>query len=123
MTAAQRIAAWLYRDLSTRGGFREVCDQIAPGGQVQLVEFWAARIEEEIGDGRLIKTLEQIRDRVVADPAWAAKVTLGPAREEQARAAGVTIIAYEDRAVQLDLPTPNAQSVTAPPAIDLDDFS
>ena len=57
-----RIAMWIWRDLSLRAGFREVVDQIGAGGSSMIVDYWAARIEEEIGDNRFIAALEKIRD-------------------------------------------------------------
>lgn len=122
MTTAERIASWIYRDLSLRGGFREVTDQVGPSGGNMIVDFWAKRIEEEIGDARFITALEQIANDP-ADASTIAKRALLPARHAEAAAAGVTAFAADSQAVQLYLPTPNAESVTPPPAIDLDDFS
>ena len=94
---------WIWRDLSLRAGFREVVDQIGDGGSSMIVDYWAARIEEEIGDNRFIKALEEIAN----DPANAvthfedkwrtiAKRALGPRCDEQAAAAGVKQYAAAD---------------------------
>lgn len=107
MTTSLRIASWIYRDLSLRGGFREVTDLVGPSGGNMIVDYWAKRIEEEIGDNRLIKALEQIRDEDYRgnrpESAFIAMRALGPAREAEAAVAGVTTLATDGKAVQLDM--------------------
>lgn len=119
---ACRIAEWIWRDLSLRAGFREVVDQIPDR---LIVDYWAARIAEEIGDNRFIAALEKIAN----DPAnsvtyfedkWQmiARRALGPAKLEQAAKLGVTQFAADGdahRVEQLTLdqakPTSTAQII------------
>ena len=109
-TIGQRIASWFWRDLQLRAGFREVTDQIPDGNTI--VEYWATRIDEEIGDNRFIAALEQIRDIDYRgnrhESAFIAIRALGPAKVEQAAKHGVTQFAADGdahRAEQLALPT------------------
>ena len=115
-----RIAMWIWRDLSLRAGFREVVDQIGAGGSSMIVDYWAARIEEEIGDNRFIAALEKIRDEDYRGPrpesSYIAARALGPRCDEQAAAAGVKQYAAPDgvHVVQQDLfHTPQPQQAPA----------
>lgn len=115
-----RIAMWIWRDLSLRAGFREVVDQIGAGGSSMIVDYWAARIEEEIGDNRFIAALEKIRDEDYRGPrpesSCIAARALGPRGDEQAAAAGVKQYAAPDglHVVQQDLfHTPQPQQAPA----------
>lgn len=112
-----RIAMWIWRDLSLRAGFREVIDQIGAGGSSMIVDYWAARIEEEIGDNRFIAALEKIRDRsTAAESSCIAARALGTRGDEQAAAAGVKQYAAPDglHVVQQDLfHTPQPQQAPA----------
>lgn len=139
---AFRIAEWIWRDLSLRAGFREVVDQIPDR---LIVDYWAARIAEEIGDNRFIAALEKIRDLDYRgnrhESAFIAIRALGPAKVEQAAKHGVTQFAADGdahRAEQLALPTstppepaaerpvegptPTTGPVEAPPPLTPDDF-
>lgn len=135
---ACRIAEWIWRDLSLRAGFREVVDQIPDR---LIVDYWAARIAEEIGDNRFIAALEKIRDADYRgnrhESAFIAMRALGPRRAEQAAATGVTHYAAdgEAHAIQTELPvnpmaperpvegpTPTTGPVEAPRALTPDDF-
>ena len=90
---ARRISDLIWRDLSLRAGFREVIDSI-PRSNYEIVDFWTQRIEEVIGDDRLIAALEKIRDTDCRgnrhESAYIAMRALGPLHAEQAAAAGVT---------------------------------
>lgn len=91
-TAAYRIAELIWRDLSLRAGFREVVDQVPTEGintQLRIVEYWAERIDAEIGDNRLIAALEEIAANP-SNAAYIAKRALGPAKQEQAAKLGIT---------------------------------
>lgn len=106
---SDRIALWIWRDLSLRAGFREVVDTIPQGGQDLIVGYWAARIEEEIGDNRFIAALEKIRDLDCRgnrhESSYVAARALGPRSDEVAAATGVTQYGAADglRIVQPDL--------------------
>ena len=120
MSTSLRIAMWIWRDLSLRAGFREVVDQIGAGGSSMIVDYWAARIEEEIGDNRFIAALEKIRDEDYRGPrpesSCIAARALDPRGDEQAAAAGVKQYAAPDglHVVQQDLfHTPQPQQAPA----------
>lgn len=101
---AQRIADWIWRDLSLRAGFREIVDQ-NPGRLT--VDYWAQRIDEEIGDNRYIAALEKIAAGA-ADAVHIAKRALGPAKDEKAERLGIKQYAADGEAhtvKQLELPT------------------
>lgn len=106
---SDRIALWIWRDLSLRAGFREVVDAIPQVGQDLIVKYWAARIEEEIGDNRFIAALEKIRDMDYRgsrhESSFVAARALGTRGDEQAIAAGVTQYGAADglHIVQQDL--------------------
>ena len=103
-TIGQRIASWFWRDLQLRAGFREVTDQIPDGNTI--VEYWATRIDEEIGDNRFIAALEQIRDIDYRgnrhESAFIAIRALGPAKVEQAEQLGVTNLATADGVIRTE---------------------
>lgn len=106
-----RIAMWIWRDLSLRAGFREVVDQIPREGHQTvgglITDYWAQRIDEEIGDNRFIAALEKIAAGG-GDAVHIAKRALGPRRDEQAEALGVKQYAADGEAhtvKQLELPT------------------
>ena len=105
---SDRIALWIWRDLSLRAGFREVVDTIPQGGQDLIVGYWAARIEEEIGDNRFIAALEKIRDLDYRgsrhESSYVAARALGP-RSDEVAATGVTQYGAADglHIVQQDL--------------------
>lgn len=121
---SDRIALWIWRDLSIRAGFREVCDQNQSGsmqtGNPMIVDFWSARIEEEIGDNRFIAALEKIRDirGTRHESSYIAARALGPRGDEQAAAAGITQYAAPDgvHVVQQDLFAPTHEVKAAPAA-------
>ena len=99
---AYRIADWIWRDLSLRAGFREIVDQ-NPGRLT--VDYWAQRIDEEIGDNRYIAALEKIAAGA-ADAVHIAKRALGPAKDEKAERLGIKQYAADGEAhtvKQLDL--------------------
>ena len=101
---AQRIADWIWRDLSLRAGFREVVDQIPDR---LTVDYWTQRIDEEIGDNRYIAALEKIAAGA-ADAVHIAKRALGPAKDEKAERLGIKQYAADGEAntvKQLELPT------------------
>lgn len=139
-TIGQRLASWFWRDLQLRAGFREVTDQIPDS--IGLTDYWATRIDEEIGDNRFIAALEQIRDIDYRgnrhESAFIAIRALGPAKVEQAAKHGVTQFAADGdahRVEQLTLapvpehlrvivPTVTEMKLTSiqPPAPSPDDF-
>ena len=116
---SQRIANWLWRDVALRAGFREVVDTIPPDTRDRIIDYWAARIEEEIGDNRFIAALTEIRDADYRgnrhESAYVAARALGPRRDEQAAAGGVTQYAADGavHVVQQDLYAPTHPVVKA----------
>lgn len=116
-STAQRLAGFLWRDLQLRAGFRDVIDQINDRDGHLIIEYWASRIDEEIGDNRFIAALEEIAANPNND-AYIAKRALGPAKHEQAAKLGITQFAADGEAHRVEQLTFDSQ----PPAPSPDDF-